>query len=61
MKLQDMSKAELIKLVESMQEETKTKGRLLSQEEIEQIAWNQSFTEIERVDYGYGTGVYGPY
>lgn len=57
MKLENMSKAELIALVKSMQKE---EARLLTREEIDEIEWNFAGTECQpsRASYGWGNGQY---
>ena len=55
MNLENMSREQLISIIKQQEQ-----CEPMSVEEIEQLEWDQSFTLIERVDYGYGVGCYGP-
>jgi hypothetical protein len=60
MDLDKLSVEELQELRDEIDERIdRSQGRILSKEEIDQMEWEQSFTLIERIDYGYGTSCYG--
>ena len=62
-KLEELSKEQLIKLVQQLQEETGVRG--ITEEESyrmeEEHMQNEAYMESHgKIDYGYGCGIYGP-
>ena len=53
--LQKLSPKELEEVIDTVESSCP-----MTREELEELEWEQSFTKTERVDYGYGYGVYGP-